>query len=204
MKIHYPVTDREISQPFGFDNTNNPKRRYFYTIFDNKHPGVDFPVPIGTEVFASFSGIVVRREFHKGMGNVVSVRNGNIVVLYAHLSKFNVNLGEIIDTGQLIGYSGDTGAACNEPHLHFELRDISKTSLKDMVFEPIFGQECDYHKDEFVYVVNNKNTQKTLGSIAELYFGNSNYWKVIADANDLVQDKDVHLIDGLALRIPNL
>jgi len=85
MIVHYPVKNTTISQPFGFDNSNHSERGNFYSVFDNKHPGVDFPVSKGTEVYAAFSGIVVRREFHKGMGNVIGVRNGNIVALYAHL-----------------------------------------------------------------------------------------------------------------------
>ena len=65
MIVHYPVKNTTISQPFGFDNSNHSERGNFYSVFDNKHPGVDFPVSKGTEVYAAFSGIVVRREFHK-------------------------------------------------------------------------------------------------------------------------------------------
>lgn len=165
MKISYPVKNPTISQLFGFDNSNHPDRGNFYSLFDNNHPGVDFSVAKGTEVFAAFPGIVVRREFHKGMGNVIGVRNGNIVALYAHLSEFSVSLGEFIDVGYLIGLSGETGDACLTPHLHFELRDISKAGLKNMVFNPPFEKNCEDYRDTFEYVVNNKNTQKTLKTI---------------------------------------
>ncbi|MGH7701717.1 MAG: peptidoglycan DD-metalloendopeptidase family protein, partial [Gemmatimonadales bacterium] len=42
---------------------------------------------------------------------------------YAHLSKTTVKAGEHVEQGQLIGYSGDTGAD-GQPHLHFETRAI--------------------------------------------------------------------------------
>ncbi len=203
MKVEYPVKDKTISQPFGNDNTNHPLRGDYYTIFDNKHPGVDFPVAVGTEVYASFQGIVVRKENHPGMGNVISVRNGNIVALYAHLSKFNIELGEVVETEQLIGMSGDSGDACGTPHLHFELRDISKKPLKNMIFEPLFKQECSQHKDSFTYIVNNTNTQKTLGNLAKLYFGNENNWEKIKEANSLNIGKDDPLESEIELTIPN-
>lgn len=203
MKIHYPVKDKTISQPFGRDASNDPIYKEFYATFDYKHCGVDFPLPIGTEVFASFTGVVVRCENHVGMGKVVGIRNGNIVALYAHLSKISVHLGDIVREGDLIGYSGCTGEACPTPHLHFELRDITKPTLKEMVFEPHFDIEVSQHVSTFKYVVNNTNTKKTLKSLSKLYFGNEDMWKVIKDANGFGFDGDYVLEDSLAVIIPN-
>jgi murein DD-endopeptidase MepM/ murein hydrolase activator NlpD len=204
MIILYPVKNPTISQSFGFDNSNHSERGNFYSLFDNKHPGVDFSVSKGTEVFAAFSGIVVRREFHKGMGNVIGVRNGNIVALYAHLSEFAVSLGEIIYAGHLIGLSGETGNACLSLHLHFELRDISKSGLKNMVFNPFFEKECENYRDSFEYVVNNKNTPKTLKTLSLLYFGSEQYSAVIKEKNGMsTLDPDTPLLDGTAITIPN-
>jgi murein DD-endopeptidase MepM/ murein hydrolase activator NlpD len=87
-----------ISQEFGFDNTNHSRRHDFYNHFGKKYPGVDFDTPLGVEVKAAFSGQVMRREFHQGMGKVIGIRNGNIVALYAHLSDFNVKLGQWVET----------------------------------------------------------------------------------------------------------
>ncbi len=204
MIIHYPVKNHTVSHAFGFDNSTHPERGDFYSLFDNKHPGVDFPVAKGTEVFAAFPGIVVRREFHKGMGNVIGVRNGNIVALYAHLSEFAVSLGEVVDVGYLIGLSGETGDACLSPHLHFELRDISKTGLRNMVFNPSFEKECENYKDTFTYVVNNKNTPKTLKTLSLLYFGSEKYCEVIKETNGMnTLDPNTELLDGTTITIPN-
>lgn len=205
MILKYPVKIKNISQPFGYDNTNHLIRKNFYTLFDNKHSGVDFPVAVGTEVHCSYLGIVVRREFHKGMGNVIGIRNGNIVFLYAHLDRFKVRLGQIVKQGDLIGYSGQTGGACSEPHLHFELRDISKPTLKDMVFEPKFNQKIENLKDTFTYIVNNKNTEKSLASLSKLYFGLVKYWILIKNLNFLLYkyEKNEILTHNTKVIIPN-
>lgn len=138
------------------------------------------------------------------MGKVLGIRNGNIVSLYAHLSRVNVQKGDFVKQGDLIAFSGDTGKACLSPHLHFELRDISKSSLKEMVFEPVFDQEITQHKNEFTYVVNNTNTKKSLSSLSLMYFGNSHYWALIRDKNNAIKDFDANktLPDRLEVTIP--
>lgn len=164
---------------------------------------MDFPIAVGTNVYASFKGIVVRRSYHKGMGNVVAIRNGNIVALYAHLSDANVSLGDIVEQRALIGISGETGDACITPHLHFEIRDISKDSLKNMVFEPTFDIELPNYKSTFSYKVNNRNTVKNLRSLALLYFGEEGYWKIIKNVNGLNMSKTDILLDNSLILIPN-
>ncbi|HEX6977310.1 MAG TPA: M23 family metallopeptidase [Patescibacteria group bacterium] len=204
MNLMYPVENPDISQPFGEDNTANPKRNSFYTIFDNKHPGVDFKTPVGTTIFAAYPGIVVRREFHEGMGNVIGTRYGNIVILYAHLDKALVKLGQTVKDGDLIGLSGQTGEHCTHPHLHFEMRDITKKNLKEMVFKPEFGKPIKQLKDKFIYKVYNANTQKTLKFLSIRYFGNENYWKKILENNTFL-DKDPEKIipEKTEIVIPN-
>ncbi len=203
MIIRYPVKDHTISQPFGRDASNDPIYKEFYATFDYKHCGVDFPIAVGTEISASFTGVVVRCENHVGMGNVVGVRNGNIVSLYAHLSKITMQLGEIVNEGVLIGYSGCTGEACPTPHLHFELRDLTKPTLKEMVFEPRFDEEVSQWVSTFKYIVNNKNSKKTLKSLSKMYFGNENKWELIKAVNDYSFDGDCVLEDSLTVMIPN-
>lgn len=204
-KLIYPIKKVVIEQPFGLDNSKHPVRKNFYTIFDNKHSGVDFAIPIGTKVYCSYSGIVVRREFHKGMGNVIGIRNGNIIFLYAHLDGFKVKLGQIVRQGEIIAFSGKSGATCPTAHLHFELRDITKTTLKEMVFEPKFNQKLINFKNTFSYIVNNTNTKKSLASLSKLYFGIEKYWNFVRDNNlNLVKYKKYQILPNeFMVIIPN-
>ncbi|NCT55641.1 M23 family metallopeptidase [bacterium] len=203
MKLQKLLEQGKISVTFGKDFTGDSDKGKFYEIFSNKHPGLDFDIPVGTKILNSFRGIVVRKEFHKGMGNTVSIRNGNIVALYAHLSVFSVNLAQIVKTGDVIGFSGDTGEACLEPHLHFEVRDISKSSLKDMVFNPIFEKDIKQHSEVFTYKVNNKNTPKNLNNLSTLFFGSTSYAEKLSKINLLDIDSDSLLEEGIIIKIPN-
>lgn len=204
-RLIYPTKEKNVDHPFGLDNSKHPIRKDFYTIFNNKHSGVDFSVAVGSKVYCSYSGIVVRREFHNGMGNVIGIRNGNIVFLYAHLDKFKVKLGQVVNQNELIGYSGKSGAACSTAHLHFELRDITKSTLKEMVFEPKFNQKFTNRKDTFIYTVNNKNTEKSLASLSKLYFGIEKYWTSIRETNPSLVSylKDQIIADRFKVTIPN-
>jgi len=89
------------------------------------HNGVDFRASTGTRVKAALGGVVV------GIGNTdafsgcysygkwILVRHNNgLSTLYAHLSVISRNEGDPVNTGDLVGYSGNTGYSTG-PHLHF-------------------------------------------------------------------------------------
>lgn len=86
------------------------------------HNGVDFYAPIGTPVYSVANGIVkVAKNNESGYGLYIAIDHGKFGTLYGHLSRFLVKPEDKVTAGQLIGYSGDTGAVTG-PHLHFELR----------------------------------------------------------------------------------
>ncbi len=147
----------KIIYPFWKDaSKEKDERKTAYEIFDNHHPVIDLGMPENNKIYCGFDGIVVRCEWHKGMGNVIGVRNGNIIALYAHLNKFLINLGDKTKTGQNIAISGNTGAATipDLPHLHFELRDLTRNSLKEMVFKPEFNKPIKQFQETFTYLIN--------------------------------------------------
>jgi murein DD-endopeptidase MepM/ murein hydrolase activator NlpD len=93
------------------------------------HQGLDLFAEIGTPVLASRSGVVVRAERNKGMGNYILIRHpGNLVTIYGHLSRFYVRPQHLVRQGEVIGAVGKTGNANYsdiQPHLHFEVRQGS-------------------------------------------------------------------------------
>lgn len=99
----------------------------FYKV--NKfHQGIDFSAPIGTEVFATGDGKVVKVEksFY-GYGNTIIIDHGfGYRTVYAHLSAFNVKRGQEVKRGQLIGKVGNTGKSTS-PHLHYEVHKNNRT-----------------------------------------------------------------------------
>lgn len=204
--LKYPTKESfSVSVKFWVDFTGDPNKGNFYSVFDNHHPGIDIWLTEGSPIYASYAGVVVRNEFHRGMGNVIGIRNGNIVSLYAHLSKSMVNIGEEIKQKKQIGLSGMTGTAmATKPHLHFELRDLTKPNLKEMVFEPEFGVPIGQWRNIFTYIVNNQNTEKTLRSLSLLYFGSDEKWKLIQELNPSLKVNALGVIEEKSgVLIPN-
>ena len=87
------------------------------------HRGVDLHLHIGDSVVAAYPGkVVVSKYNRRGYGNYIMVEHANGTrTLYAHLQKRLVDVGAIVEGGQLIGKGGNTGRSSG-PHLHFEIR----------------------------------------------------------------------------------
>jgi len=90
--------------------------------FSSKHIGIDFGVPIGTNVKSTMSGQVIHAGWNtEGYGNLVIVQNGPYRTYYGHLSSIPVKVGDTVNAGQVIGLSGSTGNSTG-PHVHYEVR----------------------------------------------------------------------------------
>ncbi|ALV44298.1 hypothetical protein MB46_00990 [Arthrobacter alpinus] len=89
---------------------------------DEHHTGQDFAVASGTDVLAAASGTVTFSGWHTyGGGNRVVVDHGNgLSTSYNHMSSNAVKVGQKVERGELVGFSGSTGASTG-PHLHFEV-----------------------------------------------------------------------------------
>ncbi|MDT3356501.1 MAG: peptidoglycan DD-metalloendopeptidase family protein [Bacteroidota bacterium] len=87
-----------------------------------RHQGVDLPLHTGDPIYAAFSGKVRMSRYNRGYGNLVVIRHENgLETFYAHLSKRNVEVGDWVEAGDVIGLGGSTGRSTG-PHLHFETR----------------------------------------------------------------------------------
>jgi murein DD-endopeptidase MepM/ murein hydrolase activator NlpD len=100
----------------------------------HKHSGQDFAVQTGTKVHAVHTGTVVEADWGGAYGNNIVIKHGNgLYTQYAHLSKFDVKVGEKVNTDEVIARSGNTGNTSG-PHLHFEVR---KTPYYGSAVSPI-------------------------------------------------------------------
>jgi len=89
-----------------------------------KHMALDMAAPLGTPVYAADMGRVVKAGWSEiGYGYRVIIDHGiDYITLYAHLSEYYVQSGDIVQKGEIIGRVGTTGNSTG-PHLHFEIRD---------------------------------------------------------------------------------
>lgn len=86
------------------------------------HKGIDYAAPTGTPIRTVGDGVVEFAGTQRGYGNVIEIkhRDGKST-LFAHLSRIDVQKGQKVEQGSLIGAVGSTGFSTG-PHLHFEFR----------------------------------------------------------------------------------
>jgi murein DD-endopeptidase MepM/ murein hydrolase activator NlpD len=98
------------------------RRSYF--VLDEKvsesiHYGYDLASLAGAPILASNRGKVVYADELGIYGNTVVVDHGlGVHTLYSHLSNIDARVGDVVETGQTLGQSGQTGLAGGD-HLHF-------------------------------------------------------------------------------------
>jgi len=102
---------------------------YPYRDSVGEHTGIDIAVAQGSRVKTAAGGTVT--EVVNGTGDqtsYVTISHGvGLITKYAHLSRIDVQAGDIVKQGDIIGYSGGTpgttgaGAYTNGAHLHFEV-----------------------------------------------------------------------------------
>jgi murein DD-endopeptidase MepM/ murein hydrolase activator NlpD len=96
-------------------------------MWQSTHSGQDFAVSSGTAVYAAHGGTVVKAGGNgagdgAAYGNAIVIKHGGKTYSqYAHLSRIDVKVGQVVKTGQRIALSGNTGNSSG-PHLHFEIR----------------------------------------------------------------------------------
>ena len=86
------------------------------------HSGEDIAAPEGTPVLVMNDGIVRLTADHFFSGKGVIVDHGlGLYSMYFHLSGVDVEQGQVVKKGQVIGRVGSTGRATG-PHLHWGVR----------------------------------------------------------------------------------
>lgn len=90
------------------------------------HSGVDLSGPPGAKVLSAADGKVVAAGRSGAYGNAIDIEHGfGVVTRYGHLSEINVQEGQTIRKGEVIGVQGSTGRSTGA-HLHYEVRFNNK------------------------------------------------------------------------------
>ena len=91
----------------------------------NFHTGQDYKVQVGTPYLATDSGVVIEARFidkddkTTGEGNMIKYRNSQgDIVTGMHLSDIFVTKGSVINKGDVLGLTGNSGYWTSGPHLH--------------------------------------------------------------------------------------
>jgi murein DD-endopeptidase MepM/ murein hydrolase activator NlpD len=109
------VGEIDLSSPFG-------ARMDPFLHIPAMHTGIDFRGEAGDPIRATAAGTVTAAGWSGGYGKMVEIDHGNgLVTRYGHLSRIDVDIGEKIKVGHVVGRMGSTGRSTG-PHVHYETR----------------------------------------------------------------------------------
>jgi murein DD-endopeptidase MepM/ murein hydrolase activator NlpD len=187
---------------FGFGE----KYGNIFGLLGKRHQGIDYALPCGTSIYSPSQGTVTSVNYSNyGFGNHVYIQYGTITVLFAHLQTIYVTKGQIVNTGQVVALSNNTGASTG-CHLHIGVIDSTDQSAK-------VGQWSNptryFNFDSAPVTPTTPATQTykvvpgdSLWKIAKKYYGDGTKWPTIYNANKTIIANPSLIYPGQILTIP--
>ncbi|MET3683812.1 murein DD-endopeptidase MepM/ murein hydrolase activator NlpD [Alkalibacillus flavidus] len=118
--IEWPADTDRITSEFG-------TREDPFTYAESFHSGLDLADDWGTEIYAAADGTVTLAGRDGGYGLSVEIDHPNTYeTKYAHLADIDVEEGQSVEQGDLIGLMGSTGRSTGV-HLHYEVFNNGET-----------------------------------------------------------------------------
>ena len=120
--FRFPVDGSLEDNSIAFSSYFGNRRSYNNGQHTGYHGGLDFSVVLmSLNIYAAAPGRVIYAGQMNIRGNTIFIDHGQGVVSgYAHMQEFNVNPGDFVEQGQLIGLIGKTGRVTG-PHLHWDI-----------------------------------------------------------------------------------
>lgn len=122
MKFLYPIPSNSIVTQTFAEHVHRAR----VNGWQNYNGGIDWAVATGTSIKAAQAGkVTMARNDATGYGTHVRIQHDEgYLTIYGHMMKFKVKVGDVVQAGDVIGQSDNTGFSTG-PHLHFELRKNS-------------------------------------------------------------------------------
>lgn len=125
--------EQAVQFSFPLDNTAAPVtdgygyKKHPITGKETFHPGLDFDEAAGREIYAVGAGTVTTAEYNEVWGYYAVIDHGDgYQSLYAHMPSLQVEAGQTVEQGEVIGVVGSTGWATG-PHLHLSIYKNGET-----------------------------------------------------------------------------
>jgi LysM repeat protein len=117
------------------------------------HEGTDIIAAKGTPIYSATDGIITRKGWSDLGGWRLTVKtNEGLYIYYAHMQNYanNIEQGQTVQKGQLIGYVGDSGygpvgtTGKFVPHLHFGMYDANWNAINPYTYLKYWEWEMNH------------------------------------------------------------
>ena len=109
-----PIRSGWLSSDYGM-------RKDPFTGLPADHKGIDFAGKLGADVIATGSGVVSWADERYGYGQMIEIdHGGGYKTRYGHNETLLVEVGDVVDKGQVIAKMGSSGRSTG-PHVHYEI-----------------------------------------------------------------------------------
>lgn len=111
------------------------------------HDGIDLRCN-NHVIYSMLQGTVEKTGYDKsGYGNYIVTSHGRLRFLYGHLNEIYVCEGDVIEAGEVIGKSGNSGGRSTGPHLHLQMQRLEGSLWKSVNPTPFIEALNNYIKN---------------------------------------------------------
>lgn len=128
MSVSYPLSKIKINSPYGYRKDPISGKRKF-------HNGLDLHAR-SSKVLAMVTGEVVTVGQDNVSGKYVTLKHGDFIVSYCHLSRILAYQGQSVKAGDIVGITGSTGRSTGE-HLHITCKFHGNSIDPMLIFKHI-------------------------------------------------------------------